>query len=450
MNEKKTSPQFYQSIIFPQMRAGVRAALYNFLHLQNIYYLWNDLRRKEKSRLGLNSCRYQEMPGSYDILFNYTDSRPHYFGVQERMARQCSTWGLKTVITDSMFQNADMREFKRKLAWYPLYPVALDVEKEIIEQSYYVFSILGKMIKLNELQRKLGLLYLVDYARLIEAYTASIRVIMDRIKVGLVILQGSIHYSDLALQLVCKEKGIVSIFVPHGMQPLSVMPVISPVITSFSSHHDNYLKEMSLADCRVEGLGWLEPRISLNSHIGYLLNRENTTGKHHILLLSQYSGATSNRCDSYYTLLPKLIKLLLSMKSVARIILRLHPGESLESRQILSITKESLDFRLHISCNEPLIKDLKESNMLMGFSSTALLLAPYLNMRGVEIRDSAIDTVCPCTVLPPEHSFQVKEEFDHRDLKAFINRAKEIDGEKALYNWRREWQAFSRLVLRYI
>lgn len=433
----KSSSEIYCSIVNAKLRPSIQGGIFYFLHFSNINYLLTEVKTKE---INSGSCwSYINKAKACDILFNYTFAVSHSLGIEQKLACKYSDYGLSTGIIDTVHNGAVLEGFDQVYPGWPLYPVSSIIEREIREQVENVWPVLKKYCLNNE-QKELGYSYICACAMLIEALANSLKKMLYRIKPKRVILMGIKHYSEVAMQIACREMDIRSITVPHGILSKSMAPVMTSSLMSFSPYHDDYLKGLCSKQSRVEPLGWLEPQVKLGKKMDEILDIKASTkndGKHAVLFLSQYSGAKINRCWSYYCLLPEIMKILISMPEVEQVIFRLHPGEEVYKNMIERLFKDYQHSKLTISVNEPLSKNLLESNILMSISSSALLYGPYLNMKAVEIRDKSIDSVCN-SVLPEKNVFRIDDSLKPADLRNFINNSIRLDGRDIFYNWLRE------------
>jgi hypothetical protein len=84
--------------------------------------------------------------------------------------------------------------------------------------------------------------------------------------------------------------------------------------------------------------------------------------------------------------------------------------------------------------------------VVIAFSSTGLLYAPYLGLNGIEIRNEEIDSVWGETVLPNESVLHINKEKDWSKLRELILRKNFPRGNEVFYNWKDETQSFATFI----
>lgn len=440
---KQTISEIYNSLPLLEFRPAIADALHMLMYYgeKELHFGWNDLLKKE----ALKADSDKSILPKCDVLFTMISPNFRILGVQQRLAEKCSQMGLVTGIINVTGRNAS--GFDKVYRWYPQYPIDETVETEIMEQSARAYALLSN-ISPSKIVGNKGLIYLIKYANLVEAYAKSARMILEKVQAKLVFLNGSKFYINTAMEWACKEAGIKSVIVPASVLGRTQFPSRANTFLSWAPHYDSYLRELSIGESEVLPLGFLEPLFTLPGNIDELLKYKSrhTKTKHEVLLLSQYRGVKRTACSSLYTRLPEIIKLLKQMPEIKKVVLRLHPGEKPESQECQGLWKYCQDSKFQLSVNEPLIKNLVETNMIISLGSTALLYAPYLNIRGVEVRDHDINQVFGATVLPLACSYQIGDSYKASELADFIRDSEIIHGEEVLYNWRKELELFPAIL----
>jgi hypothetical protein len=385
-----------------------------------------------------------------DILFNYFSPSNHCLGVQINSASQCLKSGLRTGVISSK-QIPKLPEFSHQfhlsegvISWGSFIPRSKlnKIEDECHEASI----ILSQQVELGHFSEISS--HLVRLATRIEEKASILQHFLEAISPELVVLVHGKMLEDTAMEIACKTIGIPTALIPHGFLQKSYSPLSASYIMSYCPHHDGYLKELSSPENKIIPLGWLEPSVSLGSNKTRSAHRDSfvhSSDKYNILFLSSISGWEIHRCPSLVKRVPEVLKALEEMPEVENIRVRLRPDEAknLLIQTLLDISGAS---KLEISVNQPIEDDLSRCNTLMSFNSTGVLYGPYLNMRAIEIRDKAINSVWGNSVLPNQQVYQVEGEFDSRDFKDFVVNSPTLLGEKVFYNWKNELSEFSRFI----
>lgn len=438
----------YRSLPVSEFRKSLTDALHLFLYYREreLDFAFSHLEKKE-SQAVYNPLDIENSAGSCDVLFTMVSPNFRVLGVQQKLAQRCKEMGLRTGIID--LGNRKIEGFDCCYKWHPLYPLPNLLKLELLNESYGIFSLLEKRIVLGEVEKRRGVEYLYKYASLVEAYAKSAQVLLESIKPKIVLINSTRYYTNTAMQLACNDNNIISAVTPTGVMGTSQFPVSTSFFMSPAPHYDSYLSELSAGSSKVVPLGCLEPLVAMLDDIDGLIksSSEMNKGRHKVLILSQHRAAQRIGCPSLLTVLPELIKALKQISQVEKIILRLHPGEKIDSKEVQFILKECNSPKVKITGEEPLINDLREANMIVSMASYGLLYAPYLNMRGIEIRNPEIDSNFGASILPEEHRFSIANSINVYELADFMRDSTVIYGESTLYNWRREVDAFANTLL---
>lgn len=449
-NERnKTTCEIYHEIPILELLPSVQSSLFRYLHLG----LNNHPLNQTKTQLiniaksvysNANLYIQSHKKNKLDILFRFYDINNNYLGIQNRLVKNIHAKGLKTGIISNKILS--LNEFDEVL-YLPLsFTISSVRRKKIINQCKYISSYLEKH-NLGNINRINS--YLIQVAIQIERQARFIKRLLEIKETKLVILTNPKDVGDTAMQIACTNVGIPSIIIPHGFPQRSQYPLSSSFVASFAPHHHDYLKHMSLPNTELYKLGWLEPSVTLPNHF-YIDNKENNSNinireKHHILFLSQISGVDIHRCKSLLYYLPDILKTLDKMAEVEIITLRLRSQE-VNNTSIMKLFNDCECKKLRITKNSSIIDDLKSCSMIMSFSSTGLLYAPYLNKKAVEIRDEMINSVWSSSVLPKEQVYTIGQHFNSSEFSDFVLNTPILNGESVFHNWGSEYKDFDNFL----
>jgi hypothetical protein len=456
--QPQTTCELYYKVFDPELRSSVQVALYYYLHSNSFYYpLTKRVVIQDTFENIVNSSNlfynfYFKNSKKCDVIFSFFNINSNFLGIQRQLAKQCLSKGLKTgiVCAEKFFEDVQCSDF---IDYFPLslsHLVSSKVKKEVIEQCRKIDRDLEKIT--SDFKKDRISLKLISMAMCIEKLAIVSKYLLENQRPKLFLSVQAKNIQDIALQMACKEIGIPSLLVPHGFPQRSRYPLTLSLIASYCPHHDNYLKQLSVAPASVVPLGWIEPRANLLDDLDTEIAQTNNSPqreKYNILFLSQISGAKIHRCESLVKLIPDVLKTLEQMPEVQTITMRLRLMEA-ENNQIKEMLAECGASKLKISVNKSLVEDLKATNMLMAFSSTGLLYGPYLNMKAIEIRDRAIDSVWGETVLPREQVYQIGDRFNSKEFSDFITSSKLLKGKNVFYNWGVELESFSQYLESYL
>ncbi|MFC1815081.1 hypothetical protein ACFL0M_03880 [Thermodesulfobacteriota bacterium] len=439
------------------MRPSVQASLYQFLHSDSHLKLQVSWAIKSKIInflensyvfLSQTQSRFQKRYPQLDVLFTLTGTYDHQLGIQEELAKICSTNGFKSGLI-GLFHRAFLRNIHGFDSVLPLgmLPVSLDVKKSISDQCRHLYLKLQESDKSN-LQFHDAYNDLVQVAIQIEQFAVWNHRLLEFTEPRIAILNNSKDPKDVAMQIACDRLNIPSMLIPHGFPQKSQYPISANFVMSYAGHHDKYLKKLCRNPKQVKSLGWLEPRKTLFYGADHILKNRpkfERRMKYNILFFAQLSGSRQHRCNSLSQLVPDVIKALNKMKEVETITIRLRPSE-MNNPVIERYLKQINCSKLKISLNKSIYSDLKANNLLMSFSSTGLLYGPYLNMKSIEIRDDGINSVWPNSILPSQQVYKIGQAFHPIEFREFVLESPVINGEEVFYNRGHELERFVEFI----
>lgn len=464
-DQTKTTCEIYHAVPIIDLLPSVQSALYYYLHFDYVQYFGDSIyntqflsrspRRSEIKTIfrKLFSPGYLKVYDRCDVIFSYLNSSDSSLAIQRRLAKEYRAQGLKTgIVRNSNSTFPKYPEFTENFSLPNIFSlpesfaIPLRTKELIVEQSEYIYSSLKKLPLLG-LNPK-GYLDLAYVAIQVERQAISMQHLLEQKRPKLVVLTDAKNLGETAMQIACMNSGIPSILIPHGFPQRSQYPLLASFVASYCPHHDDYLKKISSNASQIKTMGWLEPTITLTEG-SYTSSQEgeisNSRAKYNVLFLSQAIGLGYHRCESLVNRLPDIIKSLNKMPEVESIILRLHPKE-FNNKLLRTLLTEWECSKLFISNNHSLIADLKACNIVMAFSSTGLLYAPYLNKKAVEIRDETINSVWGGSVLPSEQVYQIGKEFNHSEFSDFVLESQLMRQEEVFHNYGNELKYFSEFL----
>lgn len=434
-------------IPYGQMRASVHNAFYYLAVVENLKGLWGFLEAQDRT----TGVPVDSPAEPCEVLFNYTLPTDHALGIQRSISRCLNKRGITTGLSGMVPWHA-VDGFDCFYQWLPLFPLPIELRMEIKDQCQAVYTLLQD-VPLNSYKRRKGLAFAIRFSGLVEAYTRYMKIMLSRIKPKLVIVITTSSFLDIALQTACSEAGVPVAFFPHGFPARLISPIRSNIVAAYAPHHHQYYCQMGIESNQVIPVGWLEPAVTLGEQVPELIRTTQYRGKevkYRALLISQYS-ASRLVSNSLTTMLSQAINALTAMPNIERVVLRLHPPrETIDSSELQSVLKNADLSKLYVAHNEPLLKNLRETNMVVGFCSTALLYGPYLNRPALEIRDSSINRIFCQSVLPSQNVYQVDGEIESALLDEYLYGYEPLRGVEVLHNWCREIDYVAEYISNYI
>jgi hypothetical protein len=461
-DQTKTTCEIYHAVPILELLPSIQSSLYYYLHFNYVRYFGDkiyDVRVCSKNQKNKLKDLVKEIYYSIglknndkcDVIFCFLNDG--YLPLQRKLAKECQSQGLRTgIVRNNRSTFPNFPEFTETFSLPNIFSpqesstIPLKTEKLIIEQCKYVYSYLEK-VPLLGLNPK-GYLDLAYLATQVEQQARCMQHLLEKKSAKLVILNNAKDLGETAMQIACTNSGTPSMLILHGFPQRSQYPLLASFVMSYCHHHDDYLRKISSNSSQIRKLGWLEPTITLTENF-YTSSQQSdifkSRGKYNVLFLSQLLGWDVHRCESLVKRLPDIIKSLDKMPEVEIITLRLHPKES-NNKLLKTLLAEWGCSKLRISDNFSLIDDLKACDILMAFSSTGLLYAPYLNRKAVEIRDETINSVWGGTVLPSEQVYQIGKEFNHSEFSSFVLESRILSQEEVFYNYSNELKSFSEFL----
>jgi hypothetical protein len=450
--QDKTTCEIYSELQPYRYRTSVQSALFSYIHHGirnpiniNLKYRLNSFARALIS-LGNSNKYVYSSEKKCDILFRYYNNSKNYIGTQTLLSKSLS----KNNISTGIISESTLDRFNDFHGVYKL-SMGSFISKALINALNEECSELSKKIREYQynLDQEMVFQYLLHIVWRIEEEANIIQQLIERVKPSLFILTNEKDPIDTAAFIASKKSSIKTLFIPHGFPQRSQSPIKSDYIGSYSPYHDGYLSELGKNGAKVIPLGWLEPSLMSEKMLEELIERnsqDKQKRKHiNVLFLSQISGWNMHKCYSLVKHVPNLLKALDKNSTINSVTVRLRPNER-KDPVIHSLFEACNLKKLRLSEASSIEKDLSICDMLVGFSSTGLLYAPYLGLRGIEIRDRTVNSVWGENLLPDDHVYYIDKEFDENDFNEFINNTVNLlNAEKYFYHYRKE-RNFSDLL----
>jgi hypothetical protein len=452
--EFHTTCEIYHKLVEKEMLPSVYCSLYSFLHFgirqelnTNLFF------QKQILKYFLNSLSLgkENTKKISDVAFLYENSNINYLGIQSQISKICLE---KNIRTEILLYNYKQDKFDYSFdkiseikTPYPLIPYK--ERKKIYEQcKLLTFELKQKFPFCQDITNEDLNKNLFRFAISIESLSNVFISMFESSQVKVLFLLNSMSSINVSAQLAARKLKLRTVLVPHGFPQKSQYPINSDNIVSFCPHHDRYLQTLSSSHTSVHGLGWLEPNclIESNPFLKELQERDrSSSNKYKILVLSQLTGYKVHKCPSLVSLFPRLLEELALISEIDSVSIRLHPNE-LNDFILATLLSNIHGLKINVSKNQSIGQDLIACDVVIAFSSTGLLYAPYLGLNGIEIRNEEIDSVWGETVLPNESVLHINKEKDWSKLRELILRKNFPRGNEVFYNWKDETQSFATFI----
>ena len=451
--EFNTTCEIYHKLVGKDLIPSVSSSLYSFLHMGirhdlNInFYFQRQIFNYFLSSLSLGKDNTKQIS---DVVFLYETSSINYLGIQSQISKICSEKNIKTEILYNYKQDKFEYSFDKVSEIKKPYPLITYKESNrIYEQcKLLTFELKQKFPFYQDITNEDLNKNLFRLAIYIESLSNVFISTFDSNQSKVLFLLNSNSSINVAAQLAARRLKLRTVLVPHGFPQRSQYPINSDDVISFCPHHDKYLQTLSSSHTNVQGLGWLEPNALIESNP--LLKKLqasniNLSNKYKILVLSQITGYKVHKCQSLVSLFVRLLKELALISEVDSVSIRLHPNES-NNFILKTLLSNIYGLKINTSKNQSIGEDLIACDVVISFSSTGLLYAPYLGLNAIEIRDKEIDSVWGETVLPDQSVLHINKEEDWNKLRELIVRKNFPRGNEVFYNWNNESQSFATFI----